>query len=208
MSGAHAYIPETEVKNQLQRIGFSVKTHVNCIYVLPSISFPFPRLILKSDMEINFLSKHTYIFTAVLFHFFFRLIRPMTPQSTTACKPSLPPLPSIRMFRKRKYKSIEKDRIFRQNTILKLFIFFQINSANDASKHGGLQAQPAPSAIDRCETFCDERGCHCLTDQDRPFSQIDHLTVEARNGGRIACFCGSFAVSINLLPTYVVPFLM
>ena len=45
-------------------------------------------------MEINFLSKHTYIFTAVLFH------------------------------------------------------FFQINSANDASKHGGLQAQPAPSAID------------------------------------------------------------
>ena len=97
------------------------------------------------------------------------------------------------------------------------FIYFlQINSANDASKHGGLQAQPAPSAIDRCETFCDERGCHCLTDQDRPFSQIDHLTVEARNGGRIACFCGSFAVSIinhlptyiNLLLTYVVPFLM
>ena len=95
------------------------------------------------------------------------------------------------------------------------FIYFlQINSANDASKHGGLQAQPAPSAIDRCETFCDERGCHCLTDQDRPFSQIDHLTVEARNGGRIACFCGSFAVSIinhlptyiNLLLTYVAPF--
>ena len=71
-----------------------------------------------------------------------------------------------------------------------------------------------PSAIDRCETFCDERGCHCLTDQDRPFSLIDHLIVKARNGGRIACFCGSFAVSIinhlltyiNLLLTYVVPF--
>jgi len=76
-----------------------------------------------------------------------------------------------------------------------------INSANDASKHGGLQAQPAPSAIDRCETFCDERGCHCLTDQDRPFSQIDHLTVEARNGGRIACFCGSFA---HLLPLNII----
>lgn len=75
-----------------------------------------------------------------------------------------------------------------------------INSANDASKHG-LQAQPAPSAIDRCETFCDERGCHCLTDQDRPFSLIDHLIVKARNGGRIACFCGSFA---HLLPLNVI----
>ena len=80
-----------------------------------------------------------------------------------------------------------------------LRIFLQINSANDASIHGGLSSGSGLSRpVDRCETLCDERGCHCLTDGDQPFSYIDHLMVRAPNGGRIACFCGSFAVSIKL----------
>ena len=48
--------------------------------------------------------------------------------------------------------------------------------------------------LNDCETLCDERGCHCLTDGDRPLHQIDHLMVATRSGGRIACFCGSFSV--------------
>ena len=68
--------------------------------------------------------------------------------------------------------------------------FLQINSANSN----------APPSLDTlgirepCETLCDERGCHCLADGNEAFEDIDHLIVRAKNGGRVACFCGSFSV--------------
>eukprot|EP00093_Oithona_nana_P013342 13342.XXX_253715_241698_1 [CDS] Oithona nana genome sequencing. len=57
----------------------------------------------------------------------------------------------------------------------------------------------APPSLDTlgirepCETLCDERGCHCLADGNEAFEDIDHLIVRAKNGGRVACFCGSFS---------------
>ena len=48
---------------------------------------------------------------------------------------------------------------------------------------------------DRCETLCDENGCHCLLDNDVPLRLIDHIMVSPFQGGRIACFCGHFAVN-------------
>ena len=48
---------------------------------------------------------------------------------------------------------------------------------------------------ERCETLCDENGCHCLLDNDVPLRMIDHIMVSPFQGGRIACFCGHFAVS-------------
>lgn len=47
-----------------------------------------------------------------------------------------------------------------------------------------------------CETLCDENGCHCLLDNDVPLRLIDHVMVSPFQGGRIACFCGNFAVSV------------
>ena len=48
---------------------------------------------------------------------------------------------------------------------------------------------------ERCETLCDENGCHCLLDNNIPLRFIDHIMVSPSQGGRIACFCGHFAVS-------------
>ena len=48
---------------------------------------------------------------------------------------------------------------------------------------------------ERCETLCDENGCHCLLDNDVPLRMINHVMVSSFQDGRIACFCGHFAVS-------------
>ena len=63
-----------------------------------------PAIDLISVSQINFeigygnkfsVKTHDVHFHSSLISFIFRLIQPMTPQSTVASKPSLPPLPSI-----------------------------------------------------------------------------------------------------------------
>ena len=80
-----------------------------------------------------------------------------------------------------------------------LSFFFQINSANS-------NAPPSLDTLgmmDRCETLCDDRGCHCLADGHEAFEDIDHLIVRAKNGGRVACFCGSFSVRCQPQLTFI-----
>ncbi len=78
------------------------------------------------------------------------------------------------------------------NMDLHCFVF-QINSANSDDTRSGVMTSEV-AMLNDCETICDERGCHCLSDGDRPMEEIDHLMVSTRAGGRIACFCGSFSV--------------
>lgn len=91
------------------------------------------------------------------------------------------------------------------NSSLRQANFLQINSAigPEAGGHEASSSANIKSLGERCETLCDERGCHCLIDGYQSLSLIDHMMVRARNGGRVACFCGTFAVSSDLKPPAV-----
>ena len=73
-----------------------------------------------------------------------------------------------------------------------LTLFEKIKTSGpDLQRHSGSRRY----GEDRCETLCDENGCHCLLDNDVPLRLIDHIMVSPFQGGRIACFCGHFAVN-------------
>lgn len=76
-----------------------------------------------------------------------------------------------------------------------------INSASGEGSNNNNHKDKSLVGRDRCETFCDGRGCRCLLDDDEPLRLVDHVLVSALDGGRIACFCGDYA---HLLPLSVI----